>query len=543
MVAPLFYLELLHGSRRGQQHLFRWIYGGWLLAQFGIFCILYLVDYWEAGTAYASGRLIAPFVLLLGLQQFLLVLLGMPALAAAAITEEKTRGTLQELLTTDLTSAEIVLGKLLGQVARVVDLSMPGWLLLCFLGALGGLDPQTFLTVAAGVLAPLPALATAGLLASVWCRKTSNAVLLAYGITAAGLALVWGLGRLDPAVDPFTFAELLAGQPRAGPTMRGLLVLGLAWISLAVPCLAMAIWQLRPAFLRQVAAAGQAKPGRWRWVQRPPVTDKPLWWKEQHVEPLLDVFGLGRLPRWAVAWAVFLITLINSAGILALVRAGSAAMAFALQGLAVMLLAGLVVGVRTSASVCGERERGTWEALLLTPLTAKQLIRGKLWGTINASRPYLLAYTVPALGLSLFGGLRAVGWVLLGWVLTWVMMLFMGAWGLTCSLRSDSSWKSLTWTLASGYRDMLLRLAFVALPVCALCGGAVSALSMGFRAYPGIVAWLIYGFLWGAFLMAGALVFARAEQVLIGAEKYLGETQRVAQKEAAPPGRPGGKKG
>jgi ABC-type transport system involved in multi-copper enzyme maturation permease subunit len=530
MVGPVLYVELLHGSRRGQQHVFRWLYGGWLLTQFAVFCILYLVDYWEAGTSYASGRLIAPFVLLLGVQQFLLVVLGLPAFAAAAITEEKTWGTLQELLTTDLTSAEIVVGKVLGQVVRVADLTLPGWLMLCFLGALGGLDPLTFLTVVAGVLAPVPALAGAGLLASVWCRKTGNAVLLAYGLTAGGFALLWALGTLDPFAGPLHPVGLLAGGPEAEPGPGSLVRLWLAWLAVAAPCLAVAFWQLRPAFLRQSAAAGQGRPGRWRWTQRPPVTDKPLWWKEQYVEPLLDVLGLRRLPRWAVAWAVLLLTLINSAGIIALTRSGSAVTAFALQGLAVMLVAGLVVGVRTSAAVCGEREGGTWEALLLTPLTAKQLIRGKLWGTINAARPYLLAYTIPALALSLLAGVRAAVWVILCWLPTWVMMLFMGAWGLTCSLRSDSSWKSLSRTLASGYRDLLLRLAFVGVPVGAMCCGGLAALLRGMGSFAGPGAWLTQGVLWGACLLAGALVFARAEQVLVEAEKYLADTQRVPQK-------------
>jgi ABC-type transport system involved in multi-copper enzyme maturation permease subunit len=542
MIGPILYVELVHGSRRGQQHLFRWLYGGWLLAQFGVFCILYLVDYWEAGATYASGRLIAPFVLLLGVQQFLLVVLALPAFAAAAVTEEKTRGTLQELLTTDLTSGEIVAGKLLRQVVRVADLTLPGWLLLAFLGALGGLEPLTFLALVAVILAPVPALAAAGLLASVWCRKTSNAVLLAYGLMGLGFVLLWAVGMLEPFAGPLQAVGLAGGRPAPEPGPSSLVTLCLAWAAAAVPCLAVAVWQLRPAYLRQSQSGGHGKPGRWRWAQRPPVTDKPLWWKEQHVEPLLDVLALRRLPRWAAAWAVFVITVINSVGILFLTRSGSAVTGFALQGFAVVFMASLVVGVRTSASVCGEREHGTWEALLLTPLTAKQLIRGKLWGTINAARPYLLAYTVPALALSLLGGGRAVVWVLLCWVLTWVMMLFMGAWGLTCSLRSDSSWKSLSRTLASGYRDLLARVAFVILPLSAVCCGGLSFLMRGLGGLTPTLPWPGHIVVWGGSLFAGALVFARAEQVLVGAEKLLADTQRIPQKDAAGPGPPSAKR-
>ena len=33
MVGPLFYHEMLLGSRRSRDHIFRWVYGGWLILQ------------------------------------------------------------------------------------------------------------------------------------------------------------------------------------------------------------------------------------------------------------------------------------------------------------------------------------------------------------------------------------------------------------------------------------------------------------------------------------------------------------------------------
>ena len=40
----------------------------------------------------------------------------------------------------------------------------------------------------------------------------------------------------------------------------------------------------------------------------------------------------------------------------------------------------MVVGIRCSGAISGERERLTWEALLLTPLETRYLVRGKLRG-------------------------------------------------------------------------------------------------------------------------------------------------------------------
>ena len=86
---------------------------------------------------------------------------------------------------------------------------------------------------------------------------------------------------------------------------------------------------------------------------------------------------------------------------------------FLIQSLVVMLLASLVVGIRCSGAITGERERQTWEALLLTPLSARQVVRGKLWGIMGASYWYLLAYAAPAAVLSALGGLLALWWTVL----------------------------------------------------------------------------------------------------------------------------------
>ena len=86
---------------------------------------------------------------------------------------------------------------------------------------------------------------------------------------------------------------------------------------------------------------------------------------------------------------------------------------FVLQGLAVMLLGSFIVGIRCSGAITGERERQTWEAVLLTPMSAKQLVTGKLWGVMGACYWYLLAYGVPAVLLSALGGVGCLGWTVL----------------------------------------------------------------------------------------------------------------------------------
>jgi len=107
--------------------------------------------------------------------------------------------------------------------------------------------------------------------------------------------------------------------------------------------------------------------------------------------------------------------------------------------------------VRCSGAISGEREKQTWEALLLTPLSARQLVHGKLWGIMGASYYYLLAYAVPALGLSVLGGFMSLFWTALWLAVTFLAMYFVGATGLRCSVRAKSSWRSLLGTLGMGY--------------------------------------------------------------------------------------------
>jgi ABC-type transport system involved in multi-copper enzyme maturation permease subunit len=570
MVGPVFALELLHASRRGRQHRFRLAYGGWLGAQFSIFAALYLIRLLDnltyptgwAGNPSPLSELIGYFLVLLVLQQCLLLVLGLPAFAAGTITEEKTRGTLQLLLTTTLTPAEIVTGKLLGQLFRIVDLSLPGWLLVCFVGALGGVDPLQLVALVGGFLAPLPALGAAGLLASVWCRRTANAAMGVYALSAVAGAVLWARGDLTSPAGPLSFLGVRAGPVAASAVLRELLFAWLASIGVAIPLLALAAWRLRPAYVRQLTATPRLVLGRWALAGRPPVDDHPVRWKEQYVERVLDVPGLRLVPRWAGVAAVFALALVTSLGIQLSVKhaAGPApaplfpatapllwttlapgwsyAEALGVQGLAVMFLIGLAAGARACGTVSGERERQTWDALLLTPLTAKQLVRAKHWGTINVFRPYLAAYTIPAVALSLVGGPKAVVWTVGCWVLTWVMMYFMVASGIACSVRSASSWKSWLATLFGGYRGLLGRFFLLGLPLGLLLGAAVwlgvCLIVWAGGGGPGQVAGLMTGavdyFPVLPCLVTAVFVFARSEQLLMEAEMQLARSDRIAQR-------------
>ena len=132
------------------------------------------------------------------------------------------------------------------------------------------------------------------------------------------------------------------------------------------------------------------------WLtRRAGISGDPLRWKERHVEGVAPLAFLRTMPRWLGMAIIFLTTTASSLFILAehlgfsdspgtvvkTMLAGDmhrlmaiygrmfdSASGFYSQGFVVMLLAGLVIAIRCSGAVTGEREKSTWEALLLTPL-------------------------------------------------------------------------------------------------------------------------------------------------------------------------------
>lgn len=229
----------------------------------------------------------------------------------------------------------------------------------------------------------------------------------------------------------------------------------------------------------------------------------PIRWKERHVEGVAPLAALRSMPRWLGMLLVLLVTVFSSLFLLArhlpvshtpgavikLALAGDlrglrdvqmamdrSDWAFFTQGVLVMLIAALVIAVRCSGAVTGEREKNTWEALLLTPLETHQLIRSKLWGIIGASWPYLFAYAMPALLLSLIGGTASVLFTLLWLGVTWLAMYFVGGAGLWCSVRSKNSWRSLLSTLGITYVGGFILFCFLSGP--ALILGCIIAIAL-----------------------------------------------------------------
>lgn len=512
MVVALAGRELVRAGRDRRTHITRWLIVGWLLfvlyVRHAAYYSVVLYGPLRAGsTAEFAGDLVDYLV---G-QQTLLILLVVPSFAAGAVTDEKVRGTLEALFLAHLSPASVIVGKLLARVALGFVFSLAVWPVIAFVGFPGGVTPVFFLALGVTTMLLLLGVCALSLLCSVWTRTTREAVVSAYVVLIVGASLVVaasvGVVRHEwlAALNPVYVLDAARHQPDYPALFHRLRLAVVGWAAITAVCAGVAIWRLRPAYIKQL---GRQAPRRLRRLQfRPAVTDQPITWREQHT---------SRWPRWlgwlamfAVGFAV-VFQIANTATTQSDLTSWVTSWFFALSS-----LAALTAGVHASGSIVGERDRKTWEVLLTTPERFDVIIDHKMEGIVNSVWPYWIAGAIGSgLALSLhqwqdgndvlvfLAALVVAGFVvwglrefrapwthcalvvaiacgsLGGWmvfvvpasaIMTLAIARLMTAVGLYVSARSTSGWVSLVVTVLLGsFATSVLALASTPL-ACASC--------------------------------------------------------------------------
>jgi ABC-type transport system involved in multi-copper enzyme maturation permease subunit len=370
-----------------------------------------------------------------------------PALLAGTLAGEKGRSTLIVLLTTRVAAGDIVVARLVGQLCVIGILLLAGLPALAFLAALRGLTLGTL-----GVLILLPAAVAFGggglaVAASAVARRARDALLLIYLVDLLFLlapVLVGGvsmsvqewLGPLNPyqAIDPLIAWEV---------PWPALLTVGL-WTSLGLAGTAAAAWRLRIDYLRDA----DNRPSRCRLYRRrvPPVSDRPLLWKERYIE---QVQAFSRLVYWlgllvvvayvgaSIALAVMVAWRPSTlAGVDWADWAKAQMSTWAEASKPISWLVQWSLGLRAAAAIASERQRGTWDILLVTPLEGRDLVTAKILGGIHGLRAFVAAvFLAWTLGL-LSGALSVADYVTLvgNTIAAGVFMVIMGiAFSLYCA--------------------------------------------------------------------------------------------------------------
>ncbi len=486
-LGPVFQAELLTSSRRGRFFVGRVIYGLLIL-------IIVTTTYYQVVSQLPSdseipieamarfGQVIfAAFAMLQGS----VILVMTPALVAGAIADERQRKTLHYLMASELTSAEIVLGKVAARLLRVAVLGAIGLPVLNLIGLFGGVDYQVVLLVYGGTATTTFFLASFSILCSVFASKPRDAIMQCFFVeilwlTVAPIMLAT-MKEWSPtwqAIGEFS-SPALEVLANSSPTnlFRGTGVFtslnqttrNVCWmmglqVGFGAILIGLAAWRLRPNFRAQDGPSlvfrlfGRKQPrARWRFWPRREVGDDAMFWKEVHVNGI----GNGRL----VLLGLLAITVVGltlyatSDSVLGAIdealhdgywnfgqhqREVNSLLRGANAVAMVVLLFGLAAV--SASSVTSEREGDTWINLTSSPLTGVEILRGKILGALWMFRPiaYLLGVGW-AFGL-VVGAVHPLG-VLASLLELAVFAWFITALGVRISLRSKNTIQAVAVTI------------------------------------------------------------------------------------------------
>lgn len=428
VLGPIFSRELVTVPRRSGHYPAR-------TAMIGLLGILGITT-WQATVGFARDATLgetASFGLLLfqivAFVQLLLTLFFAVLSAASAVSQEKDRRTFVLLLLTDMRDYEIVLGKLVGALLPILIQLLVTAPVLALLLLLGGIDPEQVLQAVLVLLASAAAAGSLGGLVALWREKTYQALALSVLFLVLYICLTQGLGTVGPRLstgidwslvqawlDPFLAMQTVLEPPAGGWTglapPYGFVLVMIAWCGVMN---GVGIWKLRkwnpsgePIMQREgttseaaetdesIAAEKRAKahaaPGAVR-----DVWPNPILWRE------IRTLAYGRRPLLVKVAFGIVLALILYFAVTELNRPGGRPAFAAAYGLVpVAVLSLLLVAAQAVTSITSERDGGALDILLVTDVSPKEFIFGKLLGVLYNCKEYIL----PPLALAGFYAIR-----------------------------------------------------------------------------------------------------------------------------------------
>lgn len=450
VVGPIFSREALTAPRQIQHFAAR---AGYVAALFVLMYTLGQVTFgWQQERHLGDlARFGAICFQVFSLLQLTLVVFFSLLFAAGNIAQEKDRKTLILLLMTDLRNRELVLGKLTASlliVGVLLAVSLPAFALTSLLG---GVEIQQIGWSLAVTAAAALAAGSWGTLIAFWREKTFQT--LAYSVL--GLVLFVGLVEaLRAAIGPQT----IAGQwlTLANP-LRGLLLVidplatmsqstgvashplsyVLAMLVLSAALSAFTIARLRvwnPSDQRSQPTAPEGVSDARRKAYTRTVWHNPVIWREICTSAYgrkVFVIKLAYLVAFlAAAWFAsqapsdeLILGMISPAG-------------FAFVGVALLSL--MLINAQAVTSFTTERDAKTLELLLVTDITAKEFIYGKLGGIFWNTKEVIILPLLLVISFLVQGTLTVEDfiYVSLGFL---VLVVFAGMLGLHGGISFDSS--------------------------------------------------------------------------------------------------------
>jgi ABC-type transport system involved in multi-copper enzyme maturation permease subunit len=394
--------------------------------------------------------------------QLSLVLFFALLFAASGVAQEKDRQTLILLLMTDLRDYELVFGKLFASLLMVMALIVVSIPVLFFVSLLGGTGTdQVIWALVICVASALPA-GSWGLLVAYWREKTFQTLAvtvlgfviflgLVEGIVAAlpaGSAAAHWIGLLDPyrvlfsILDPLSAHHGLTAAHVA--SWDFLLVMAIVAVVInGITLLRLRVWNpSRTFFAAAMMPEDEALTADGKVVTARPVAKTRRIWANPVVWREICTKAYGRkilaIKAAYVVMAVMIGYLVSrhpASGELVLGMITPSGVAFV--GLCLISL--IIINAQAVTAFTSERDGKTLELLLMTDVSAKEFIYGKLGGILYNTKELILIPLALAGYVAWLGGTVTVEtflYVVIGFA---VLVLFAAMLGLHSGLSFDRS--------------------------------------------------------------------------------------------------------
>jgi ABC-type transport system involved in multi-copper enzyme maturation permease subunit len=413
MIGPVFTREAIAAPRRTRWYFTRALYVAVLLV---LICTAWLV---LAGTQVVRNigdmaRFGTLLFQILAPLQLALAMFSAALLTASAVAQEKDRGTFDLLLLTSLSNSELVLGKLLASLLGMLMLLAAAVPLFMLTALFGGVSFEQIARVCAITLGAILVAGSLGSTIALWREKTFQTLAMtvlvlvfwigAWELVAAGmLGTSWGGVPVETwaiAFSPWRAVLTAALGTINAPNMTGglmapgnlslLVSLVLAVLINAIAIARVRVWnpvrdvkpQQQDETIAAATAAGvsvHAAPGSLR-----PVWDNPVLWREVRTW----AYGKRVLVIRAAYWLLFLCAVVTLHSMLQRPPADRVAPAFILAPFFVLSL--VLINAQAVTSLTTERDGKALDLLLVTDLTPKEVVFGKLGGVFYCAKEMIV---------------------------------------------------------------------------------------------------------------------------------------------------------
>ena len=445
-------LRVVQGGSKRIQHL--WVRVLYLLILFGVMLIAQFANSSSGQSltslAKSSTRI---FEIIATLQLAMMCFLS-PIFTAGAISQEKDAETFNVLLTTPLTNAQIVLGSLGSRLFFVMALLVAGLPIFSITMIFGGVtSEQIFLSfgiagstaILTGSLAILVSVVRVGSRGTIFSFYVGIAFYLFAGLVLGmspwtyvqesiipgvntgmtWLAIIHPYYALEVALNLIRPPEAVAVAHYAWPLNHMLaspqwaymaltLLTSIVLVGFSTIFLRSGIKQGEAGFIRRLQLKfGRKKTGDERRHRIRKVWANPIAWREAVTKASAASSGAMRysyLIGGAVAGALFLYAYGSGwMNISAGPNPRTVAREWLIGIVMVEFLVVLLMAANTAATaITRERDDGTMELLLTTPLTSKYIVWGKLRGLISFAVPLMAVPAATVLAAAIFDLARGV---------------------------------------------------------------------------------------------------------------------------------------